>query len=92
MCVSAKKNMHKRILSKDTKKGLVSNKNILGFWQAFFNKTFLKMTLSLLKIALAETFNDYYVNIVETSCKTKLQFFASLSSVTGDESVINDIL
>ena len=50
------------------------------------------MTLSLLKIALVETFNDYYVNIVEKSCQTKLQFFASLSSVTGDESVINDIL
>ena len=50
------------------------------------------MMLSLLKIALVETFNDYYVNIVEKSCKTKLQFFASLSSVTGDESVINDIL
>ena len=36
MCVSEKKNMHKRILSKDTKKGIVSNKI---FWD--FDKPFL---------------------------------------------------
>lgn len=37
---------------------------------------------------LVETLNDYYVNIVEMSCRIKSYLFASFSSANNDENVI----
>ena len=41
--------------------------------------------------ALAEKFDDHYVNIAEKSCIVKSESFASLSIVTDDQNVIEII-
>lgn len=89
MCVSEKKNM-KEYFENITEKCFVSNKTIWNFAKTFSaNKN---CSTNFEENAFVETFNHHYLNIVQKSCKFKSRSFASVSSETGDENVINEII
>ena len=101
MCASSKKRI-KQYFQKNTEKGIVSNKAFQNFIKPFLiNKSsssqndvvFIEKGKYIFqKNALAEVLHDHNVKIVEKSYKIKPQFVASLSSATGSENVINEII